>query len=131
MKTNKTLTKNYIVGLILAAAGALIFAEGTIFFSNIIAERIKEGITLYKNGFYNIIDIVIYAFGEIIGLLIIAIGIYVLYVAAIKAEISIVKKVKKRKKVILHCKCFEFQTAKKRLKLLDSDGYTKEQRERK
>ena len=111
MKTTKTLTKNYIVGLILAAAGALIFAEGTMFFSNIIAERIKEGITLYKNGFYNIADIVIYAFGEIIGLLIIAIGIYVLYLAAIKAEISIVKKVKKRKKAILNCKCFKSQTA--------------------
>ena len=111
MKTSKTLTKNYIVGLILAAAGALIFAEGTIFFSNIIAERIEEGITLYENGFYNIIDIVIYAFGEIIGLLIIAIGIYILYIAAIKAEISIVKKVKKRKKAILHCKCFKSQTA--------------------
>ncbi|MBR2885424.1 MAG: hypothetical protein IKB93_11655 [Clostridia bacterium] len=112
MKTSKTLTKNYIVGLILAAAGALIFAEGTMFFLSIIAQRIKEGIMLYENGIYNITDVVIFAFGEIIGLLIIAIGIYILYIAAIKAEISIVKKVKKRKKAMLHCKCFKFQTAK-------------------
>ena len=67
---------------------------------------------LYENGIYNITDVVIFAFGEIIGLLIIAIGIYILYIAAIKAEISIVKKVKKRKKARLHCKCFKFQTAK-------------------
>lgn len=90
MKRNKILTKNYIVGLIWGAIGARIFAEGIVLLTSTIGGRIKYGMLMYKNGLCNITDAVFYAFGELIALSVIIIGICIVYTAAIKADISII-----------------------------------------